>query len=161
MPILSLSVYARNGACLYTKPYNINAHCNSPITSITDEQHKLIFGMIYSLKELTTALQPTSTGRAPEKINVIKTGSCQLHILETFSGLRFVVFTTMLYSQGVADLSNALKYIYEIWVDKVVRSPVYEPASFEGGGAGNFSVSMTLFEATVDGFLEKHPLMFP
>ena len=68
--------------------------------------------------------------------------------METGSGLRFIIFTEA--TTQVVDLQPALNYIYSIWVDTVVRSPLYNPEAA-------INVSETLFEPTLDAFFEKHP----
>lgn len=61
----------------------------------------------------------------------------------------------------------ALKHIYsEIWVECVVRSPLYRPGDIkvnEGdgvdvdGGEGRFDIKSTNFEQKLDAFLQSMP----
>jgi len=67
------------------------------------------------------------------------------------------------------SLQAALKHIYsEIWVECVVRSPLYRPGDIrvnegsmeDGGGkdtAGRFDIKSTNFEQKLDAFLQSMP----
>ena len=70
-------------------------------------------------------------------------------------------------SKGVASPSirDALRHIYtEIWVETVVRSPLYRPGKMvsadEGGSditMGKFDIRSTNFEKKLDVFLQSMP----
>lgn len=147
--ILSINIFDRKGNVLFAKSYN-KANAAAAALGGEDEARKLIFGMVFSLKEMCNTLYPQAAKERNEKISVIKTTNAHLHMMETGSGMRFVIYTTACLANTVVDLQPALHYIYSLWVDVVVRSPLYDA---EGG----VDVSLTLFEPTLSGFLEKHP----
>lgn len=88
-------------------------------------------------------------------LHSIRTGASTLHNYETLSGLRFALFTSNDISANAKPNKNtpsvreALQHIYsELWVECVIRSPLYRVGSIEaapsgggGGGDGNSSSS--------------------
>lgn len=63
------------------------------------------------------------------------------------------------------SFQTALKHIYsEIWVECVVRSPLYRPEDIQGdplegrdNNAGRFDIKSTNFEAKLDSYLKSMP----
>ena len=63
------------------------------------------------------------------------------------------------------SLQSALKHIYsEIWVECVVRSPLYRPGDIrlgeendDGDKVGRFDIKSTNFEQKLDAFLQSMP----
>lgn len=115
-------------------------------------------------------------------LHSIRTGTSTVHNYDTLSGLRFALYTSNdvphtapstnsspLLSPSV---SEALRYIYaEIWVECVVRSPLYRPGGLravddDNNGEGkvddkkggmSFDVGNTNFEAMLDAYLSSMP----
>lgn len=89
MTVHSFHIFDRKGKTLFTKRY-----IKSPGPEDEEqlsEQRKLIFGMLFSLRELSNSLSPTDE---TEDIQLVKTGASTLYNYETVSGLRFVMYTT-------------------------------------------------------------------
>jgi hypothetical protein len=97
MAIHSFHIFDRKGKTLYTKCY-----VKKPTTAKEErskeeeeeklsEQRKLVFGMLFSLRELSSSLSPTE---GPGDLQMVKTGATTLYNYETVSGLRFVLYTT-------------------------------------------------------------------
>ena len=101
MTVHSFHIFDRNGKTLFTKRYikPLGGSGMSPAEEEAQlsEQRKLIFGMVYSLKELTGSLSPTE---GPGNLQLVKTGASTLYNYETVSGLRFVLYTTAETSVG-------------------------------------------------------------
>jgi len=117
-----------------------------------------------------------------KSLHSIRTGTSTVHNYDTLSGLRFALYTSNdvphtapstnsspLLSPSV---SEALRYIYaEIWVECVVRSPLYRPGGLravddDNNGEGkvddkkggmSFDVGNTNFEAMLDAYLSSMP----
>ena len=63
------------------------------------------------------------------------------------SGLRFALYTTNDGPKQVASIRTALRHIYtSLWVDCVVRSPLFK-------SDGKMDISSTNFEPRLDSFL--------
>jgi hypothetical protein len=76
--IFNLYIYDRRGKCLFYKEWS------RPLNTLADdpeEEKKLMFGMVYSLKELTSKISPT---RGPEGLHTVKT-KVQLDASPVFS----------------------------------------------------------------------------
>ena len=106
-------------------------------------------------------------------LHSVKTGAGTLHCYETISGLRIAMYTNnnpiinTISSRGgdilKTSFQTALKHIYsEIWVECVVRSPLYRPGDIqvEQGDAndvGRFDIRSTNFEKKLDAYLSSMP----
>jgi trafficking protein particle complex subunit 1 len=71
--IYNLYIYDRKGKCLFYKEWS------RPLNTLSDdpeEEKKLMYGMLYSLKELTSKISPS---KGPEGLHTVKTNvSCHL-----------------------------------------------------------------------------------
>eukprot|EP01041_Mallomonas_annulata_P002262 gene2262-4399_t len=114
--IFNLYIYNRKGNCLFYKEWS------RPVNTLADdpeEEKKLMFGMLFSLKELTARMSP-SVG--PEGLHTVKTNSYTLHHFQSLTGLTFVLNT----DPEVSDLYQSLQYVYaQIFVECVVKNPLY------------------------------------
>ena len=110
MTVHSFHIFDRRGKTLFTKRYvpkknnnNNNNKDESDANNKNDdeaaaeeeerlsEQRKLVFGMLYSLRELSSSLSPVD---GPGDLQFMKTGASNVYNYETVSGLRFVLYTT-------------------------------------------------------------------
>ena len=96
---------------------------NRPLNTLSDdpdEEKKLVFGMLFSLKDLSAKLSPTP---GIEGLHTIKTNSYTLHHYESMTGMMFVLNT----DPEVADMYQALHHIYSnIFIECVVRNPLFK-----------------------------------
>eukprot|EP00903_Cladosiphon_okamuranus_P020729 g19034.t1 len=118
--IYNLYIFNRKGKCLYYREWN---RPQNTLENADDEgeEQRLMFGMLFSLKELVTKMStdPASTG-----LHALKTGSYTLHHLETGSGLRFVLNT----DNNAGDLRPTLRHLYSgIFVEYVAKHPQFSP----------------------------------
>mmetsp|Transcript_18904 Transcript_18904/g.26011 ORF Transcript_18904/g.26011 Transcript_18904/m.26011 type:complete len:179 (-) Transcript_18904:174-710(-) len=175
MTIHSFTIFDRKGKTLFTKRYSAVTSQQKQGQSSAEEaeqlaeQRKLIFGMLFSLREIVGSLVPEEE---PGGLFSVRTGASTIHNYETLSGLRFAMYTNNELSKkypGAPSVRDALRHIYtEIWMDTVVRSPLYRPgelqAAGEGGGEvagesmmGRFEVGSTNFEGRLDVYLRAMP----
>jgi hypothetical protein len=75
--IYNIYIFNRRGKCLYYKEYS------RPFNSLKDsddpdEDKRLVFGMLFSLKDLAGKLSPTS-GAGSEGLKVIKAGNTRTY----------------------------------------------------------------------------------
>jgi hypothetical protein len=202
MTVHAIHIFDRKGKTLFTKRYTTTKQQMMQDAEQVSEQRKLIFGMLFSLRELVGSLTPEGGG-SPGKIIItsmyffivqsflihprhtvlspalhsVKTGTGTLHCYETISGLRIALYTnnnpvmnTLPRAAGgevntKTSFQTALKHIYsEIWVECVVRSPLYRPQDIqvnpsEGRDktAGRFDIKCTNFELKLDEYLTSMP----
>lgn len=109
-------------------------------------------------------------------LNAIETGTTTVHNYETVSGLRFALYTSnnvpktskRQRTSSTSDVISArevLQHIYaELWVDCVVRSPMYKPQgrvpsgeTKDQMGDGLSSAQTATFEKKLDKYLSSLP----
>jgi len=109
MTVHSFHIFDRKGKTLYTKCYVKKTAAQKEGRSQEEEQEqlseqrKLVFGMLFSLRELSSSLSPTE---GPGDLQMVKTGASTLYNYETVSGLRFVLYTTADTSSKRGSSSN-------------------------------------------------------
>jgi hypothetical protein len=143
MPVHSLHIFDRKGQTLFTKRF---VKEDSEVTDL--DQQKLVFGMMYSLRETAAILAPTGE-KKDTGLHSVKTGASTLHSYETTSGLRFALYVTNDSSSidNSASIRTALQHIYEeLWIQCVIRSPLYTPTKP--------NVESTNFEQKLAAFLK-------
>lgn len=101
------------------------------------EEYKLLFGLVWSLKAMSATMDPTpsASGQAkqmgtPSRIGQacsfksLCTETYKLHFYESPSGTKIVLTT----SPDVGNLEDCLEYIYSsLFVEYVVKNPEYIP----------------------------------
>ena len=85
--IFNFYIFNRRGACLYYREWN--RPYNSFALDDQDEERKLVFGMLFSIKELVSRMKPP--GAVDDGLHCLKTSTYTLHHLEILTGLRFVL----------------------------------------------------------------------
>lgn len=205
MTVHAIHIFDRKGKTLFTKRYTSSRQSSALDAEQLSEQRKLIFGMLFSLRELVGSLSPEdgSPGMCERKIvgcpldsvmrhahslncsiwiiasyqalQSVRTGAGTLHCFETISGLRIALYTNnnpIMTPIGArapgadttkTSFQTALKYIYsDIWVECVVRSPLYRPEDIqvgptEGNKSCKFDIKSTNFETKLDAYLASMP----
>lgn len=90
-----------------------------------DEEAKLVYGVIFSLRNMVHKL----SGRDEAFVNY-KTSAYKLHLFETLTGYKFVLFT----DPGADSMRYMLRQIYMgPFLEYVVRNPLVEMDSKERG----------------------------
>ncbi|KAK7315156.1 hypothetical protein VNO77_33689 [Canavalia gladiata] len=123
-------VFNRNGVCLLYREWN------RPLRTLNAQQdHKLMFGLLFSLKSLTAKMDPTSAEKGnlgmPQlpgqgcSFHSFRTNTYKLSFMETPSGIKIILVT----HPRTGDLRESLKYIYNLYVEYVVKNPLYTPGS--------------------------------
>jgi trafficking protein particle complex subunit 1 len=150
MAVHSLHIFDRKGRTLFTKRYAPKSNTENVDADQLSEQRKLVFGMLFSLREVATSLSPAVTdggtrsggngGGGGGGLYSVKTGASTLFCHETTSGLRFALFVTNTRNTSESNMDanaivqtgvsirTALAHIYnELWIQCVIRSPLYRP----------------------------------
>jgi trafficking protein particle complex subunit 1 len=148
MGIHSFLVFDRKGKTMFAKRYG-KVDPDAVITEEAqlEEQRKLVFGMLFSLREVIASLSPLADND-DNALHTVQTGASTIHNYETNGGMRFAVYMTpssssssSLIQEGEA-IRKSLEHIYkELWVQCVTRSPLYRPTE-SNIGATNFEQSL-------------------
>ena len=152
MGVHSFLIFDRKGKTLFAKRY-----AKLTADSVTDEaqleeQRKLVFGMLFSLREMVACLSPSrEDADAALSLQSVQTGASTIHNYETNSGMRVAVYMTSSSSPAEgASIRAALEHSYtELWVQCVVRSPLYRPTEP--------NIAATNFEQQLDHYLVSQP----
>ncbi|KAG7396045.1 Trafficking protein particle complex subunit 1 [Phytophthora boehmeriae] len=160
--IYSFYIYTRSGSCLYQEKWGGKAVTYSD----PEEEKRLLFGLLFSLKEFVAKMAPSqqsvggtadpfgpteasagSANGAPEGLQRYQTNSYTCHQYETPSGLRFILMT----DNQAGDMTTTLKYIYsQIYVETVVNNPLSDTKSGK-------PITSQLFRAQLIQYLENQP----
>ena len=99
MPVHSLHIFDRKGKTLFTKRFIMDTNSNNDNNADAEqlaEQRKLVFGMLFSLREVAASLSPPPPENSRDNHNnglhSVRTGATTLYNYETSSGLRFALY---------------------------------------------------------------------
>ena len=133
-------IFSGSGKCIYYKEWS------RPLNTLSDdpvEERKLMFGMLFSLKDLAAKLSPTEGG---EGLHTVKTNHFTLHHFQSVTGMVFVLNS----DNELPDQYQSLKHIYaNIFVEYVTRSTLYRRT------APDEPIDSPLFSAKLEEFLQS------
>ncbi|KAF8413246.1 hypothetical protein HHK36_001222 [Tetracentron sinense] len=123
-------VFNRNGVCLFYREWN------RPLRTLNVQQdHKLMFGLLFSLKSFTSKMDPTGVEKGnlgvPQlpgqgcSFHSFRTNTYKLSLMESPSGIKIILVT----HPKISDLRESLKYIYNLYVEYAVKNPLYTPGT--------------------------------
>ena len=136
MTVYNLYIFDRNCSCLFYKQWSRNKEAGIS----KDEEFKLMYGMIFSIKSLISRLSTTS---AKEGFVSYATSTYKLHFFETPTGLKFVLNT----DTDVGDVQEILWHIYsKLYVEYVVKNPLCKPGEW---------ISSELFGSKLDSYVQN------
>lgn len=138
MTVYNLYIFDRNCTCLLYREW-----CRKRETGISREQElKLMYGMVYSLKSLVSRLSCTS---GKDAFLGYSTDTYKLHFFETPTGVRFILNT----DSKVSDCRDVLQHIYsKIYVECAVKNPLYTPGVL---------IESELFTSQLDQYIQSRP----
>ncbi|XP_055601433.1 trafficking protein particle complex subunit 1 [Uranotaenia lowii] len=137
--IYNLYIFDKFGTLLYYGEWNRLKQ--SGITK--DEEAKLMYGMLFSLKSFVNKISPIDP---KEGFLYYKTNKYALHYVEVSSGLKFVLNT----DNTASGIKEFLLQLYsKIWVEYVVRNPLWTIGT---------PVTSELFKTKLDEFVTQSSL---
>ncbi|KAJ8310646.1 hypothetical protein KUTeg_012511 [Tegillarca granosa] len=105
MTVYTFYMFDRNGVCLHYTEWNRKKQSGMS----KDEEFKLMYGMIHSIKSFVSRISPTDLYK--------------LHFYETPSGIKLIMTTDL----NVGNIRDVLHTIYSnFYVEYVIRNPVCE-----------------------------------
>ncbi|KAH7329201.1 Longin-like domain-containing protein [Stachybotrys elegans] len=138
MTVYSFYIFDRHTECIYSKSWLPSTQPDT--TSRSSDDAKLIFGTVFSLRNIVRKL-----GGDDDAFISYRTAQYKLHFYETPANLRFVLLTDTM----TMSMRNVLHQIYiNLWVEYVVKNPL-SPVEHKGGEG----VKNELFELGLDQFI--------
>ncbi|CAK7896704.1 trafficking protein particle complex subunit Bet5p [[Candida] anglica] len=139
--IHSFYLFDRHCNCIYTREWN-HRDDGSVNKSNDSDAAKLLFGLVYSLKNISTKLGSSET--APNLLKSFATMKYRIHLYETASGLRFCLISDV----GLDNLQPVLHHLYtDIYIRTVVQNCL-SPVDFQVGeklSNSNFIIELDSF----------------
>lgn len=136
--IFNLYVYNKHGVCLL---YHEWKRLNLAAGSAAADQ-KLMFGFLFSLKQIVSKLTPES---GMPGFHACSTNKFKLNYYETATGLRFVLNT----DPQSGDMRECLRHIYSnIFVEFASKNPLYAPGD---------PLDNEIFIQALDGYVRSLP----
>jgi hypothetical protein len=112
-----------------------------------EEDRKLMFGLLFSLKLLCEKLSPQPS---MDGLQCFKTDVFCLHHFETASGIKLILNT----DRDVGDMTAQLKHIYSnIYVEYVVKNPLHTQQMLVNGAP----ITCKLFTSNLRKYIEGLP----
>ena len=133
-------IFSKQGVCLYYREWN-----RPSAPSDIRQDQKLMFGFLFSLKQLVAKMSPKKCVRRPtctgfplhapvcKRIHGLRRGggfyACstntfKLNYYEPPSGLRFILTTDL----SAGDMRESLRHIYSnIYVESLSKNPLWKP----------------------------------
>ncbi|CDO92218.1 unnamed protein product [Kluyveromyces dobzhanskii CBS 2104] len=117
--IYSLWIFDRHN-CIFDKEYTVNQSTSIVNSKEQQSRGKLIYGMIHSLKSMSTKIAPGNM------LRTLTTGKYRIHALFTASNLWIVIFSDLTHH----ELHETLDRIYELYLKYVVHN-MLKPIDFK------------------------------
>lgn len=138
MTVFNLYIFDKDCTCLYYREWVRNKEAGIS----RDEEFKLMYGMIFSIKSLLSRL---SHKTSREGFVSYSTSKYKLHYFESATGLKFVLNT----DTSTGNLSEELWHLYsKIYVEYVTKNPLLQ--------AGK-EITSQLFTSNLDFYIQSLP----
>ena len=83
--LFNFYIFSKTGKCLYYKEWH---RPQNTLSDDPDEERKLVFGMLFSLKDLASKLSPSE---GVEGLHTVKTNAFTLHHFQSVTGMVFIL----------------------------------------------------------------------
>ncbi|KAG8186914.1 hypothetical protein JTE90_022881 [Oedothorax gibbosus] len=142
MTIYNLYIFNSAGSCIYYTEWNRRKQAGMS----RDEEMKLMYGLIFSLKSFVVKLSPVD---CKEGFLNFKTSKYKLNFYETGSGLKLIMNTDV----NATNVRELLQKIYrEVYVEYVVKNPEVKLGK---------EITSEVFQVKLDKLVRSFPIFNP
>ncbi|KAL5253461.1 hypothetical protein ACHWQZ_G013301 [Mnemiopsis leidyi] len=135
--IYNLYIFNPVGQCLYYGEWERTRETDMS----QDEEFKLVYGMLYSLKSFVSRISPATS----DSFQSYQTNNYKLSMYETPSGCKFVINTSVEWSsQAINEILHAL--YKEVYVEFAVKNPLLSLQD---------SIDSELFKSKIETFINS------
>lgn len=134
MVVFNLYIFNRQGICIHYREWSRPKDVKHGAGSQQDDQ-KQLFGLLWTMNNFCSTMNPRETSKPqlgqPRRIGEgcsfksFTTTTYKCHYLELPSGTKLALNTT----RDIGDLRDLLLMLNDLLVDRVVKSPTYEPGA--------------------------------
>lgn len=156
MAVYSFWIFDKHCNCIYDREWTLMTNPKSGTTNSkqNDDIAKLLYGMIFSLRSITTKLSSSDDGNTNE-IKSISTGKFRIHAYCTATGLWFVLLTDF----KPFNYEKVLQHIYSDIFVKYISNNSLSPYDFaesesEKRGQGMKKITNRHFMKNLESLLE-------
>lgn len=145
MTIHSFFIFDRHCNCIYNREYSHEANDNGTINKNNQSDGaKLLFGMLYSLKNMASKL---GDGDMNNLLKSFSTSKYRTHFLESATGLKFVLIS----DTSIDNLQNVLWELYSNYYVKNIAFNSLSAVDFKE----DEKISNSNFIVETDKFLQS------
>ncbi|CAL9753783.1 uncharacterized protein LOC135612915 [Musa acuminata AAA Group] len=141
-----LYIFNRSGVCLLYREWH------RPLRTLdANQDQKLMFGLLFSLRSFTAKMDPTSVDKGNLGVPLLpgqgcsfysfRTNTYKLSFMESPSGIKLILIT----HPKTSDHQESLKHIYNLYVEYVVKNPLYVPGT---------PIKSELFDTNLDQYVK-------
>jgi len=139
MTIFNMYIFDRSGVLVYYGEWNRRRQSGMTI----DEEAKLMYGMLYSIKNFVSKMSPVDV---TEGFQCYRTSKYMLNYLETPSGVKYVM-NTDLNAISVRELLQLINS--QVYIEYCVKNPTHQPGKM---------IDSELFKVKLEALLKESPI---
>ncbi|KAG9389814.1 Sybindin-like protein [Carpediemonas membranifera] len=122
--ICMLVIFNRSGEPIFERSYQWSPTMRALLPQTTpclnDEAVGLLSGLVFSLRPFVSKISPKNSA---DSVNCFTTEEKTYHLLETATGLKFIIVT----GPNVTPMTNELQQIYQLFASTVALNPLNRP----------------------------------
>ncbi|KAK6464660.1 Sybindin-like family-domain-containing protein [Scheffersomyces coipomensis] len=152
MTIYSFHIFDRHCNCIYNREYSHSSsdnNNNSTTVGIVNKNNdsngsKLLFGILYSLKSMSSKLIDEETSPIPNALKSFTLGKFRIHYFESLTNLKFILITDI-------NIDNLQHILWELYSNYYIKNCIQNSLS-----PIEFKISDDLKENELTGKINNH-----
>uniref|UniRef100_A0A914CZE1 Trafficking protein particle complex subunit n=1 Tax=Acrobeloides nanus TaxID=290746 RepID=A0A914CZE1_9BILA len=137
MTIYNFYLFNKQGLCIAYKEWHREKQSGMP----REEEYKLVYGMLLSLRSFAGKLTTKSQGT--QLVKSYRTSVYKMNYMETPTGLKMVVNT----DPDAFEIPELLRSLYQVFVETVLKNPLIEISQ---------EITSEMFHSQLDKIVRSH-----